>query len=137
MLVLSDPPYIADLADWAFSITLFLLVASAIAQPLVIPAASMETTLMTGDHLLVGKLVFAPHGSLARRLLPYADVKRGDIIVFRWPVDISQTYVQRVTGVTYRLTALYRWRSNPRGRLMLCENVRDGRQSRQFFGQPV
>jgi signal peptidase I len=89
----------STLADWAFSITVFLFATSTIAQPFVIPTASMETTLMTGDHLLVDKLAFAPHGSLAGRVLPYTDVKGGDIIVFRWPVDISQTYVKRVIGV--------------------------------------
>src|SRR5271165_3629224 len=89
----------STLADWAFSITVFLFATSTIAQPFVIPTASMECTLMTGDHLLVDKLAYAPHGSLAGRALPYADVKRGDIIVFRWPVDISQTYVKRVVGV--------------------------------------
>ena len=32
-------------------------------------------------------------------LLPYSEVKRGDIIVFRYPVDIRQTYVKRAMGV--------------------------------------
>jgi len=59
----------------------------------------MESTLMVGDHLLVDKLTYSPHGSLAGRVLPYSDVKAGDIIVFRLPVDISQTYVKRVIGV--------------------------------------
>src|SRR2546428_11510938 len=38
-------------------------------------------------------------GSLTRHLLPYEDVKRGDIIVFRYPIDIRQTFVKRVMGV--------------------------------------
>jgi signal peptidase I len=89
----------STLADWAFNITVLLFVTSTIAQPFVIPTGSMETTLMTGDHLIVDKLAYAPHGALAGRVLPYTDVKRGDIIVFRWPVDISQNYVKRVIGV--------------------------------------
>jgi signal peptidase I len=52
-----------------------------------------------GDHLLVDKLSFAPPGSFARYVLPYTDVKRGDIIVFRYPMDISQNFVKRVMGV--------------------------------------
>jgi signal peptidase I len=59
----------------------------------------MESTLMTGDHVIVDKMVYSPHGSTAGHLLPYSDVKRGDIIVFRWPVDITQTYVKRVVGM--------------------------------------
>ena len=89
----------STLADWAFSITVMLFATSTVAQPFVIPTASMESTLMTGDHLLVDKLAYSPHGDASARILPYADVKRGDIIVFRWPVDISQTYVKRVVGV--------------------------------------
>jgi signal peptidase I len=52
-----------------------------------------------GDHLLVDKLAYAPPGPLSKYLLPYTDVKRGDIIVFRYPIDISQNYVKRVIGV--------------------------------------
>jgi signal peptidase I len=59
----------------------------------------MDTTVMVGDHLLVDKLSYAPAGSFARYILPYTDPKRGDIIVFRYPMDISQNYVKRVMGV--------------------------------------
>ena len=64
-----------------------------------IPTGSMEDTLLIGDHLLVDKLAYAPPGPVSKYLLPYSDVKRGDIIVFRYPVDISQTFVKRVIGV--------------------------------------
>jgi signal peptidase I len=47
----------------------------------------------------VDKLSYAPPGSFSRYLLPYTDPKRGDIIVFRWPIDIQQNYVKRVMGV--------------------------------------
>jgi signal peptidase I len=59
----------------------------------------MEDTLLIGDHLLVDKLAYAPHGAVSSHLLPYSDVKRGDIIVFRYPYDIRQTFVKRVIGV--------------------------------------
>jgi signal peptidase I len=36
---------------------------------------------------------------VSEHLLPYSDVERGDIIVFRYPVDIAQTFVKRVIGV--------------------------------------
>ncbi len=87
------------LADWAFNVIVLLFATSTIAQPFVIPTGSMESTLMTGDHLIVDKMAYSPHGSLAGRVLPYSDVKPGDIIVFRWPVDINQTYVKRVIGM--------------------------------------
>jgi signal peptidase I len=59
----------------------------------------MEDTLLIGDHLLVDKLAYAPHGDASRHLLPYDPLKRGDIIVFRYPVDIRQTFVKRVIGI--------------------------------------
>ena len=40
-----------------------------------------------------------PPGPISKYLLPYSEVKRGDIIVFRYPVDIRQTFVKRVIGV--------------------------------------
>jgi signal peptidase I len=59
----------------------------------------MENNLLAGDHVLVDKLGYSPPGSFSRHLLPYSEVKRGDIIVFRWPPDITQNYVKRVIGM--------------------------------------
>ena len=59
----------------------------------------MEESLLIGDHLLVDKLAYSPSGSISQYLLPYQDVQRQDIIVFRYPVDLSQTFVKRVVGV--------------------------------------
>jgi signal peptidase I len=59
----------------------------------------MEDTLLVGDHLLVDKLAYAPHDPATARLLPYSDVKRGDIIIFRYPVNLDQTLVKRAIGV--------------------------------------
>src|SRR5438445_5340546 len=65
----------------------------------VIPTGSMENTLLVGDHLIVDKLAYAPAGSLTQNLLPYTEVKRGDIIVFQYPLDIRQDYVKRAIGI--------------------------------------
>jgi signal peptidase I len=59
----------------------------------------MEDTLMIGDHLLVDKLAYAPPGPVSKYILPYTDIKRGDIIVFRYPMRISDTYVKRAVGI--------------------------------------
>jgi signal peptidase I len=59
----------------------------------------MDTTVRVGDHLLVDKLSYAPPGVISRYILPYTEPKRGDIIVFRYPMDIQQNYVKRVMGV--------------------------------------
>ena len=87
------------IAEWAVTIILLLFGTTTLVQAFVIPTGSMEDTLLIGDHLLVDKLAYAPPGAISKHFLPYEDVKRGDIIVFRYPVDISQTFVKRVIGV--------------------------------------
>jgi signal peptidase I len=87
------------IAEWTVTIIFLLFGITAIAQPFVIPSPSMEETLLTGDHVLVDKMVFAPAGPISKHLLPYEEVRRGDIIVFRYPMDINQNYVKRCIGV--------------------------------------
>ncbi len=86
-------------AEWSVTFILLLFGTTTIAQAFVIPSGSMETTLMVGDHLLVDKLAYAPHDSATASLLPYSEVKRGDIIVFRYPINIQETFVKRVIGL--------------------------------------
>src|SRR5690348_11904862 len=88
-----------SIAEWAVTILLLLFGTTTLVQAFVIPTGSMEDTLLVGDHLLVDKLAFAPGGAVTKYVLPYSDVKRGDIIVFRYPIDIKQTFVKRVMGV--------------------------------------
>ncbi len=87
------------IAEWTVTIILLLFGTTSLVQAFVIPTGSMEDTLLIGDHLLVDKLAYAPSGPVSKHILPYADVKRGDIIVFRYPVDIRQTFVKRAIGV--------------------------------------
>lgn len=86
-------------AEWTVTILLLLFGTTTLVQAFVIPTGSMEDNLLVGDHLLVDKLAFAPPGPISKYLLPYTEVKRGDIIVFRYPVDIRQTFVKRVIGI--------------------------------------
>jgi signal peptidase I len=87
------------IAEWTVTILLLLFGTTTLVQAFVIPTGSMEDTLLIGDHLLVDKLAYAPAGPISKYLLPYLDVERGDIIVFRYPIDIQQTFVKRVIGV--------------------------------------
>jgi len=94
----AEPPR-GFIAEWTVTIILLLFGTTTLVQAFVIPTGSMEDTLLVGDHLLVDKLAYAPGGSLTSSLLPYSAVHRGDIIVFRYPIDIKQTFVKRVMGV--------------------------------------
>ncbi|HEX3747090.1 MAG TPA: signal peptidase I [Bryobacteraceae bacterium] len=85
--------------EWTVTIILLLFATTTLVQAFVIPSASMEKTLLIGDHVLVDKLIYAPSGPVSRLLLPYRDVRRGDVIVFRYPLDIKEDYVKRAIGV--------------------------------------
>src|SRR6478752_1138871 len=84
------------IAEWVVTILLLLFGTTTLCQAFVIPTGSMEDTLRIGDHLLVDKLTYAPTGAVSRHLLPYQEPRHGDIIVFRYPPDISQTLVKRL-----------------------------------------
>ena len=86
-------------AEWAVTISIFLFATSTLVQAYVIPTGSMEGNLLVGDHLLVDKVAYAEPGALGKGLLPYREVRRGDIIVFRYPLDPQVMYVKRVIGI--------------------------------------
>jgi len=94
-----EEPQRGTIAEWTITILLLLFLTTTLVQAFVIPTGSMEDTLLVGDHLLVDKLAYAPAGPVSKWILPYQPIKRGDIIVFRYPVDISQTFVKRCMGV--------------------------------------
>jgi len=87
------------IAEWAVTIILLLFGTTTLVQAFVIPSASMVGTLLIGDHVLVDKLVYSPKGEISGKLLPYRAPRRGDIIVFRYPLMIAQDYVKRAIGL--------------------------------------
>jgi signal peptidase I len=74
-------------------------------QAFKIPTGSMEETLLIGDHLLVNKFVFANHNGWWSHLLPYREIQRGDVVVFKYPGTESESqepgehFVKRVIGI--------------------------------------
>jgi signal peptidase I len=74
-------------------------------QAFKIPTGSMEETLLVGDHLIVNKFVFADPGGWWSHLLPYREIKRDDIVVFKFPYTDNQAQepgehlVKRVIGI--------------------------------------
>ena len=75
-----------------------IFVVTFIVQAFQIPSESMENTLLIGDYLLVDKLHFGQDG-FWDKVIPYRPVRRGEIIVFHYPVDPSVHFVKRVIGV--------------------------------------
>lgn len=79
-------------------LTIALFINTFLVQAFRIPSGSMENTLLVGDYLMVDKARWAPAGHWSW-LLPYQPVRRGEIVVFRYPVDPTEFFVKRVIGV--------------------------------------
>ena len=82
------------------AVILALFVRTFVVQAFKIPTGSMENNLLIGDHLLVNKFVFAPTLSrLEGGILPIDPIKRGDVVVFKYPVEPERDFIKRVIGL--------------------------------------
>ena len=83
-----------------------LVIRTFLFQPFTIPSASMEPTLLVGDYLFVSKFSYG----FSRYSFPFspplfsgrifaAEPKRGDVVVFRLPRDVSVDYIKRIIGL--------------------------------------
>jgi signal peptidase I len=89
-----------DRADPIVAAVVFALFARTfLFQAFAVPSRSMEKNVLTGDRLLVNKFVFAPLEAPLAKLLPARPVRRGDIVVFRFPPDPSRDFIKRVVGL--------------------------------------
>lgn len=71
-----------------------------VVQAFKIPTGSMESNLLIGDHLLVNKFVYGYHSSSwLSKLFPYKGLRRGDVIVFKYPHNPEVAYVKRLIGL--------------------------------------
>jgi len=82
------------------AVILALFIRTFVVQAFKIPTGSMENNLLIGDHLLVNKFVFGPTASrLERKVLPIGSIRRGDIIVFKYPEEPDRDFIKRVIGL--------------------------------------
>jgi signal peptidase I len=82
------------------AVVLALFIRTFIVQAFKIPTGSMENNLLIGDHLLVNKFVSGPTGSpLEHALLPVADPRRKDVVVFKYPEEPDRDFIKRVIGL--------------------------------------
>jgi signal peptidase I len=82
------------------AVILALFIRTFVVQAFKIPTGSMEENLLIGDHLLVNKFVFGPTAtSVERALMPIGTIKRGDVIVFKYPEEPDRDFIKRVVGL--------------------------------------
>lgn len=89
------------LASLAAVLVTGLFIITFIVQAFEIPSSSMENTLLIGDHVFVNRVSFAPKTSWVGPVVPYRNIKRGDIVVFLHPdPQYAGTYVvKRIMGI--------------------------------------
>ena len=82
------------------AVILAFFIRTFVVQAFKIPTGSMEENLLIGDHLLVNKFVYAPtESAIERAILPVDEIKRGDVIVFKFPEDPERDFIKRVIGL--------------------------------------
>ena len=82
------------------AVILALFIRTFAVQAFKIPTGSMETNLLIGDHLLVNKLVYSPSSdSLEDLLLGKKPIRRGHVVVFKYPEDPARDFIKRVVGL--------------------------------------
>ena len=82
------------------AVILALFVRTFVVQAFKIPTGSMENNLLIGDHLLVNKFVYGPAPTgIERTLLPTGTIKRGEVLVFKYPEQPDRDFIKRVIGL--------------------------------------
>ncbi|PYR61500.1 MAG: signal peptidase I [Acidobacteria bacterium] len=82
------------------AVILALFVRTWVVQAFKIPTGSMENNLLIGDHLLVNKFIVGPTPlAIGRALLPVRPIRRGDIVVFKYPDEPDRDFIKRVIGL--------------------------------------
>ncbi len=107
-------PVVVEYARSFFPVILIvLLLRSFIAEPFRIPSSSMMPTLLIGDFILVNKFAYGLRlPVLNKQIVPVGSPQRGDVVVFKYPVNPSQDYIKRVVGlpgdhIVYRGKVIY------------------------------
>ena len=90
--------------DWTAGlfpvILVVFLLRSFLFEPFKIPSGSMIPTLHIGDLILVNKFHYGVRlPVINKKIIANNDPKRGDVMVFRYPVDPRQDYIKRVVGL--------------------------------------
>ncbi len=87
-------------------LALVLVLRSFLAEPFTIPSGSMLPTLQVGDYIVVNKFAYGLRlPVIGTRVVPIGAPQRGDVLVFRYPLQPSTSYIKRIVGLPGDLVA--------------------------------
>lgn len=94
-------PMLIEYSRSLFPVFLIVLVLrSFIIEPFRIPSGSMYPTLEIGDFIVVNKFAYGIRlPVIQNKLIPLGDPERGDVVVFRYPLDPNVDYIKRIVGL--------------------------------------
>lgn len=98
--LLRQPVWIEYSGSFFPVIALVFFLRSFLYEPFKIPSSSMVPTLLVGDLILVNKFTYGIRlPVINKKIVDVNDPQRGDVMVFKYPKDMSQDYIKRVVGV--------------------------------------
>ena len=98
--ILKQPTWVEYSGSFFPVIALVFFLRSFLYEPFKIPSSSMVPTLLVGDLILVNKFTYGIRlPVINKKIVEVNHPKRGDVMVFKYPKDISLDYIKRVVGV--------------------------------------
>lgn len=89
-----------EVAEIAFyGLTILIFMKGFVWQNFQIPTKSMENTLLIGDHITANTFMFKASHDWEKVIFPFRDIRRGDVVVFKWPGDDRQDWIKRCIGL--------------------------------------
>jgi signal peptidase I len=120
----------STLVVWAYDfwpvLALVLVVRSFLIEPFNIPSESMVPTLQTGDFILVNKFAYGVRLPIVnQKILTVGEPKRGEVVVFRYPLNPSTNYIKRVVGLPNDIIAYKEGALTINGQAITRQNIPD------------
>ena len=113
------------------AVALALVLRTFVVQAFRIPSASMEDSLLAGDFLLANKLLYGAQIPFTEWRLPgLRGPRRGDIIVFQYPMDPDRDFIKRCMGVPGETVEI-------RNKVLYIDGERSVDPPRSKFTDPV